>query len=314
MKKNWISAIALSITAAIGIIIFSEFVAPAVFQVLNPETAAVQAQQLPPSPELPEAPDDLSEAPPSPKAVSKPTPSPSPSPSPAATVPPKPSPSPSPSPSPKSTPSPSPSPTATPSPKTTPSPSPSPTATPSPKTTPSPSPSPTPTVNPTPQLSPSTPAVESPALPRLPLADVPYTDTTMGYRLGILEGYKAVSLGGVTAIASPDGNLAYTVTARQRAVDSPLTPASLAQIAIDTFARGEGFVADKFESTIGGTRIPWKGTLMQDTNQQALSGLILARQVPGKVLILLIAATETAKGQVESVLATVAPTLESVER
>ncbi|MDY6781110.1 MAG: hypothetical protein SW833_00890 [Cyanobacteriota bacterium] len=304
MKRNWIGFITIVLITAIAIAFpFSRGIAQC--------PTAVQAQQLPSSPALPEVPTDIQDSPPSPS----PTPAVSPSPSPEATESPSPSPPATPSPSPEATESPSPSPTATPtpSPEATESPSPSPPATPTPTPTPTPAETPTPTPTPTSEGVPSAEATES--LPAaLPLAETPYTDTAIGYQVGIIEGYEAISLAGVTSIASPDGNLAYTVTARPRAVDNPLNEASLAQVAIEAFARGEGFVvAEMFEPAFGGVKIPWTGSLTQGGDPQSLSGLILSRQVPGKILILLVAAaTEEATKKVDTVFNTVAPTLEPI--
>jgi hypothetical protein len=207
----------------------------------------------------------------------------------------------------------SPSPTASPSPAA----SPSPTASPSPAASPTPSPaiSPSPAVSPSPIASPSPTAspTPSPSVPVLPLAEVPYTDTAMGYQIGILEGYKVTSLAGVTSIESPDGSLAYTVAVRPRVTDNPLTEASLAQVAIETFARGEGFVTGQFEPTAGGVKIPWTGSLTQGENTQLLNGLILSRQVSGKVLVLLVVATEAASDRVDAVFATVTQTLQAID-
>lgn len=201
--------------------------------------------------------------------------------------------------------SPSPTPEASPSPSPSPEASPSPTPEESPAPTPEASPSPTPEESPSPETLESLPAT-------VPLAETPYTDTAIGYQIGIVEEYEPISLAGVTSIASPDGTIAYTVTARPRAVDSPLNEASLAQVAIEAFARGEGFTTGVFEPALDGVKIPWTGSLTQGRNTQALSGFILSRQVSGKILVLLVAATEEASEQVDSVFATVSPTLEAI--
>lgn len=215
----------------------------------------------------------------------------------------------------------------------------------------SPSPTPQPEVSPTAaELSPSpveSPVVEEepePALaPLLPLTDKPYQNLSLGYQVGVVEGYKESSVAGVpliespalpvpgsespqdkaSAIVLPPGSIAYTVAVRPRANDSSLNEAALTQVAIDTFARGEGFLVGDRAATLGGVKIAWQGSLTQGRKSQPVKGIILSRQVEGKLLLLLVAGT-TDRGdseiassfltsQIESVFETVAGSLEPLE-
>ncbi|NEO28197.1 MAG: hypothetical protein F6K03_15285 [Kamptonema sp. SIO4C4] len=200
---------------------------------------------------------------------------------------------------------------ATPSPEATESPTP----TPSPEATESPTPTPSPeaTEIPTPE---TTPVPETQLdTPSLPLAENAYQDPGKRFIVGVLQDYKQSVVSGVPLFESPDGQLAYTVAVRPRAVDSALREWALTQVAIDTFSRGEGMTTGAYETVetvLGGAKIPWTGQLTQGNNQQPMQGLMLSRQVPGRILILMIAATEEAENQVESVFNTLEPTLEGV--
>lgn len=251
---------------------------------------------------------------------------------------------PSPSPTPEA------SPTATeasPSPVESPSPSPTPAVSPSPEASPSPTPEESPSPEPTPAESP-TPAVEAesePALaPLLALKNEPYQNPSLGYEVGVVEGYTSSSTAGVPLIESPavpvpgsespdgktpaivlpPGSIAYTVAVRPRANDSTLNEAALTQVAIDTFARGEGFTVGDRVATLGGVKIAWQGSLTQGRKSQPVQGAILSRQVKGKLLLLLVAGTTNKadnkmvssflKTQIESVFETVAGSLEPLEQ
>jgi hypothetical protein len=145
---------------------------------------------------------------------------------------------------------------------------------------------------------------------QLPLADPGYSDPGQRFVVGQVADYRQTMLAGVPLFESADGNVAYTVALRPRAADDALGGGALAQIALDTFRSGEGLQVGAFEPVEdGGVRLPWTGTLTMGRNTQPMSGLILARQVPGRVLLLLIAATEAGADQVESVYATLEPTL-----
>ena len=127
-----------------------------------------------------------------------------------------------------------------------------------------------------------------------------YQDPAGRFEIGILDGYKVSLVNGVLAIESPDGNLAYTVTTQQRATSQALNDNALAQIAIETFQRGEGFQAGAMEPSIpDGIQLPWTGSLTLGRKSQPMSGKILARQSGNQVLMLLISATENAAGPIE---------------
>lgn len=143
----------------------------------------------------------------------------------------------------------------------------------------------------------------------LRLNQEPYKDLTKRFQVGILEGYKVSTMGGFPLIEAPDGNLAYTVLVEQRATDRPLNDASLAQIAIEQFRRGEGFQTGNFQPVPGGVSLPWRGSLTLGGQTQPVSGVILARQLGKNVVVMLICATESAQGDVKDAIALLAKTL-----
>ncbi|HEY9814632.1 MAG TPA: hypothetical protein V6D20_02325 [Candidatus Obscuribacterales bacterium] len=165
--------------------------------------------------------------------------------------------------------------------------------------------------------TPATAAEESPASPEattlpapsLALAEEGYQDPGQRFQVGLLADYTQTMLAGVPIFESPDGTLAYTVALRPRATDVDLNAGALSQVAIDTFRTGEGLQVGAFEPVTDGARLPWTGTLTMGRNTQPMQGVMLARQVPGRVLLLLIAATAEAADQVEAVYATLEPTL-----
>jgi hypothetical protein len=141
--------------------------------------------------------------------------------------------------------------------------------------------------------------------------------------VGVLQGYSQSSVAGVTVFESPAvtdengevvmpaGLLAYTVAVRPRATEAALNAGSLAQVAIDTFRAGEGFAAGAFVPVDDQTaRLPWTGALGSGTPMQ---GVMVARQLPGRVVILMVAATDAAADQVEAVVTTLTPTLTMVD-
>ena len=139
-----------------------------------------------------------------------------------------------------------------------------------------------------------------------------YQDPAQRFQIGILEGYQVTPVGDSFVIESPDGNLAYTVVVRSRASDFPLTDTDLAQVSIDTFSQGEGFIAGEFElDSQDGVIIPWTGTLSQGFSKQPMSGLILTRQFDNTILSLLVSSTEATADNVEVILNTLADTLQA---
>ncbi|MGK7925334.1 MAG: hypothetical protein AB4290_08820 [Spirulina sp.] len=183
---------------------------------------------------------------------------------------------------------------------------------------------------PAPPASPAPPApvpeIEPPPSSALPLAPNPYQDPEGRFQVGIiqelspakgiLEDFKQSVVAGIPLFESSDGELAYTVTVRPRINNRSLEPWILIQVATDTFARGEGMLIKEFEpvnNELGGAIAPWTGTLTMGRKQQPMQGILLSRQIPDRVLILAIAATEKAADRVDAVYATLEPTLKPSE-
>ncbi|KKD35894.1 MAG: hypothetical protein WAN66_21930 [Limnoraphis robusta] len=186
---------------------------------------------------------------------------------------------------------------ASPSPK----PSPSPAASPAPK--PSPSPSPTPTPTPTPNVQP------------LPLSESNYKDPQGRFQIGILEGYNVGFVGNFPLIESPEGNLAYTVVAKTRESNRAIPNPSLAQIAIETFERGEGFKPNSYQELgTGSVRLPWTGTLKMGAKTKPIQGTILARQSGIYIFLLLVSATEEKAPEIDAAIAALSNTLKPIEQ
>jgi hypothetical protein len=171
-------------------------------------------------------------------------------------------------------------------------------AAPSPKAAPSPAPAPPP---PEPE-----PAVEP-----LPLSGSTYQDPRGQFEVGILQDYNVGFAGNSPLIESPDGNLAYTVVVKSRESDRALPDSSLAQIAIDTFERGEGFDPGTYRSVDAGEiRMPWTGSLKIGAKTQPIAGSILVRQVADRILILLVSATEAGAENIDAAIAALSDTLQ----
>ncbi len=168
---------------------------------------------------------------------------------------------------------------------------------------PSPAPSASPakaSASPTPSPDVSAPSAE--AKPVSESAGAVYQDPGGRFEIDILEGYKVKPVNGVPLIESADGNLAYTVAVQQRASSQALNDNALAQIAIETFQRGEGFQVGPVQPSIpDGIQLPWTGRLTLGRTSQAMSGKILTRQSGKQVLMLLISATENAAGPIKDV-------------
>jgi hypothetical protein len=153
------------------------------------------------------------------------------------------------------------------------------------------------------------------------LAPTPYQEPAQGFQLGVIQGYTQTSVAGVTLFESPQieqatgetidaGALAYTVAVRPRATEAALNAGSLAQVAIDTFRSGEGFTAGAFVPMDEQTaQVPWTGYLGNGRSATPMQGVMVARQLPGRVVILMVAATDAAADQVDAVVTTLTPTL-----
>ncbi|MEB3281017.1 MAG: hypothetical protein VKK42_19040 [Lyngbya sp.] len=183
----------------------------------------------------------------------------------------------------------------------TPKPSPSPAASPTPK--PSPTPEPTPTPPPTPQVQP------------LPLSDSNYKDPQGRFQVGILAGYNVGFVGNFPLIESPEGNLAYTVVVKPRESERELPNASLAQIAIETFERGEGFEPGSYQELgTASVRVPWTGSLRIGPKTQPIQGSILSRQIGNNIFLLLVSATEEKTSEIDAAIAALSDTLKPIEQ
>ncbi len=170
--------------------------------------------------------------------------------------------------------------------------SPTPKPSPSPAASPTPSPTPTPTPTPTPILTPPTPEVQP-----LPLSESNYKDPQGRFQ-----------------IESPEGNLAYTVVAKTRESNRQIPNASLAQIAIETFERGEGFQPDSYQELgTGSVRLPWTATLKMGAKTQPIQGTILGRQSGNNIFLLLVSATEEKTTEIDAAIAALSDTLKPIE-
>ncbi|WP_199249026.1 hypothetical protein [[Phormidium] sp. ETS-05] len=163
----------------------------------------------------------------------------------------------------------------------------------------SPSPSPSPAASPSPQ-TPAAPTTTPPAIqPRnypgeaLPLSDKPYQDAKKRFEIGIIQDYKVGTVGEAPLIESPDGSLAYTVVVKPQPTATPLSYDALAQVAVTTFAQGEGFQPGGWQLVAQGEiEIPWTGKLTISKKTKDVGGVIVARQQENNVFLLLISATD----------------------
>ncbi len=72
------------------------------------------------------------------------------------------------------------------------------------------------------------------------------------FEIWIIEGYQHKVIAGVSTIESPEGNLAYTVVVKPQINEQQLSNQTLAQIAINEFAKGENFKPGEFETVTAG--------------------------------------------------------------
>ena len=133
------------------------------------------------------------------------------------------------------------------------------------------------------------------------------------FQIGILQGYNVGFVGNFPLIESPDGNLAYTVVAKPRESNRQLPDASLAQIAIETFERGEGFKPSAYQvNAPGEVVLPWNGSLKIGAKTQPMQGKILARQTGSNIFLVLVSATENEIENVDGALAALSSTLTAI--
>lgn len=210
----------------------------------------------------------------------------------------------------------------------TPEPKPSPTAeaeaTTAPKSTPSPTPTPKPEASEAPAVpvSPAT-APPSAATPNtasekisaanLPLSEQPYKDPQGRFEVGILENYKVSAIADMPLMESPDGNMAYTAIVQPKITNEQFSNEALAQMAINQFQRGEGFQPNQLQVLAEGEiLITWTGTVTIGKKPQPISGSILVRDNPDKILMLILSATDDASEDISSAIATLADSLKSL--
>jgi hypothetical protein len=128
--------------------------------------------------------------------------------------------------------------------------------------------------------------------------------------VGILQGYNVGFAGNWPLIESPDGNLAYTVVVKPRESDRIIPSPSLAQIAIETFERGEGFQPGTYQTiSLNEISLPWTGSLKTGATTQLIQGKIRVRQEGARLLMLLVSATESAVEDIDPAIITIADSL-----
>lgn len=139
-----------------------------------------------------------------------------------------------------------------------------------------------------------------------------YEEPQGRFQVGIIDGYSVSSAGGSPLFQQGDGGLAYSVVRVPLSSETPLSDVGLAEITEQTLGQGEGFQAQTFDNVPGGgLQIAWTGRLSQGAAPpQPVGGLVLAKQEGSAAYLLVIAALEDAAGQVPSVAASLAATLE----
>ncbi|MGB2925077.1 MAG: hypothetical protein WBB82_07235 [Limnothrix sp.] len=125
-----------------------------------------------------------------------------------------------------------------------------------------------------------------------------YQDPAGRFEVALLPEYKVTPVAGMFVVESPDSQIAYTVSVRPKAADAYLADTDLAQFALETVEKGEGFQAGVSEGTDIGVKIPWQGML----GKSPLSGMLFARQTNNTVLILTLSAVEESKDKLAEIL------------
>jgi hypothetical protein len=186
--------------------------------------------------------------------------------------------------------------------------SPTPEAAPTPAATPTPQPTPTPEVAPTPEVE-----TPPPPEPSLVLSESDYLDPLGRFKVGILQGYNVGTTGNWPLIEANDGNLAYTVVVKARESDRSIASPSLAQIAIETFERGEGFQPETYQViSQSEISIPWTGTVKVGRATQPIQGKIRVRQVRSRLFLILVSATESSFQDIDPAIITISDSLEAL--
>jgi len=195
----------------------------------------------------------------------------------------------------------------------------------------------TPSVRPTVKASPTPLATIVPAIPTVPLAPISpvpvvpivpasiapplpvsgdYKDPNGRFKVAILKDYAVSPLAGSMLIESKDGSLAYTVLVRSQGElalqngNATFINDALAKIAQTAFQQGEGFQVGQWQAIPNGIKLDWTGSLTIAGKSQPVSGIILVRQLPKDVAMILIAATETATGRVPGVISALVDSLQ----
>ncbi len=171
--------------------------------------------------------------------------------------------------------------------------------------------SPTPQPSPVPQNAPTPePEISSPSPPSLPLGESSYNDPLGRFQVAILPGYNVSFAGNWPLIESPDGSLAYTVIVKPRESDRVIPSSSLAQIAIETFERGEGFQPETYQTiSLNEISLPWTGRVKTGSTTQSIQGKIRVRQQGQNLLILLVSATESAAQDIDPAIVKISSSL-----
>ncbi len=195
----------------------------------------------------------------------------------------------------------------------------------------------TPKVRPTASASPTPSATIVPAIPTVPLAPISpvpvvpivpaslappspvsgdYKDPNGRFKIAILKDYAVSPLAGSALIESSDGNLAYTVLVRSQGElalqndNATFVNDALAKIAQTAFQQGEGFQVGQWQAIPSGIKLDWTGSLTIAGKSQPVSGVILVRQLPKDVAMILIVATETGTGQVPGAVSALVDSLQ----
>ncbi len=197
-----------------------------------------------------------------------------------------------------------------------------PTATPSVRPTVKASPAPSAPIVPALPTVPIVPPLPSPVFPIVPASIAPplpvsgdYKDPNGRFKVAILKDYVVSPLAGSALIESRDGSIAYTVLVRSQGElalqNSNVTlNDALAKIAQTAFQQGEGFQVGQWQAIPGGIKLDWTGSLTIAGKSQPMSGTILVRQLPKDIAMILIAATETATGQVPGAVSALVDSLQ----
>lgn len=135
-----------------------------------------------------------------------------------------------------------------------------------------------------------------------------YQDPAGRFEIAILPEYKVTPVAGMFVVESPAGDLAYTVAVRPKAADRYLEDGRLAQMAVNTFATGEGFIAGAFKGNDIGVAIPWRG--MQ--GKTPLNGMLFARQTNNSVLVLSLSTTAEDTSTIAEILPELSQSLKPI--